>query len=249
MGMLNFGMSFILKGVVDPKVSPKSLVDGVFQVDLPGRTFHFITKCRVVHSISFGELYDVRGIPDNRYVLVMSFNNGYPCELHAQNEDERATVDRILQDILRKSEPVVDEKLRHASVKKQGWVKKKGKMMSTRRLIQLVDNRRTLIVYKDDAESSLPSYHILLHHRVTIVPRQAKKIQIIGTYKNIFVKFATKELRNEWLEALQTTKEAGPVFTAEPPPFDDRVDFTAANYTKRYPQPHMALARAGPSAD
>lgn len=249
MGLLNFGMSFILKGVIDPKVSPKSLVDGVFQIDLPGRSFHFVTKCRVVHSISFSELYDCRGVPDNKYVLVMSFNNGYPCELHAQNEGEKSTVEQILQDILRKNEPMVDEKLRHASVKKQAWVKKKGKMVSTKRLIQLVDNRRSLLVYKDEAESSLPSYHILLHHRVTIVPRQARDIQIIGTYKNIFVKFATKELRNEWLEALQTTKEPPPVFSAEAPPFEDHVDFSVPTPGKRYPTTGMALARAGPSAD
>jgi hypothetical protein len=136
MSVLNFGMSFILKGVEHPtKISGKVMIDGIFQINIPGRSFHFITKCRVIHSISFGELYDVRGHPDNLHILVMSFNNGYPCELHAQNEAERATVDRILQDILRKSDVVVDEKIRGNTIQKQAWVKKKGKVIATKRLL------------------------------------------------------------------------------------------------------------------
>jgi len=247
MSVLNFGMSFILKGLVDPKVSTKTLTDGLFQIDVPGRSFHFITKCRVVHSVPFSELYDARGVPDNKYVLVMSFNNSYPCELHAQNEAEKETVDRVLHDILRKSDVVVDEKLRSVSVKKETWVKKKGKVMSTKRYLQLVDNRRSLLVFKD--EGALPSYHILLHHRVTIAPRNSKCIQIIATYKNIFFKFPSKELRNEWLEALQTIKEVLPAFSPLPPAFEERVDFSPGSSGKRYPQPNYAIARAGPSAD
>jgi len=250
MSALNFGMSFILKEVVEhPKISAKVMIDGLFQINIPSRTFHFITKCRVVHSISFTELYDVRGVPDNRYVLVMSFNNGYPCELHAQNETEREVVARILEDILRKSNVDVDEKLRNGSIQKQAWVKKKGKVMSTKRLLHLNNARRSLIVYKGEGETALPSYHILLHHRVTIVPRQAQCIQIVATYKNLFVKFASKELRNEWLEALQAAKEAPPKFEANGPVFESHVNFLPDNSTKRYPQPHMAMARAGPSAD
>jgi len=253
MSTLTFGMSFILREVVDnPKISAKVMLDGLFQVNIPGRSFHFVTKCRVIHSISFGELYDVRGVPDNKFVLVMTFNNSYPCELHAQNETERETVNRILQDIVQKRNVDVDEKLRANSIQKQAWVKKKGKVMSTKRLLQLNNTRRSLIVYKGEGADVLPSYHILLHNRVTIVPRKSKCIQIVGTYKNINVSFGTKELRNEWVEALQSAKEPPIKFDAKltAPMFDPVVHYLPGS-TKRYPQaPHMAMkARAGPSAD
>jgi len=247
MSVLNFGMSFILKGV--DTISGKVMIDGLLQINIPSRTFHFISKCRVIHSISFEELYDVRGVADNKYILVMSFNNGYPCELHAQNEAERATVDRILQDILRKGNIDIEGKMRENTIQKHAWVKKKGKVMATKRLLHLNPGRHSLIVYKGDSEGALPSYHILLHHRVTIAPRQAKCIQIVGTYKNIFVKFSTKELRNEWLESMQALKEPPPKFDVNPPMFEAHVNFMPDNSTKRYPQPHMAIARAGPSAD
>jgi len=248
--VLNFGMSFVLKGVEHPaKISGKVMIDGIFQINIPGRSFQFVTKCKVIHSISFGELYDIRGVPDNNHILVMSFNNGYPCELHAQNEAERATVDRILQDILRRSDIVVDDKIRGNTIQKQAWVKKKGKVIATKRLLHLNYGRRSLVIYKGDGEDMLPSYHILLHHRVTLVPRQAKCIQIVGTYKNIFVKFSTKELRNEWLESMQMLKEPAPKFDNNPPMFERHTNFMPDNSIKRYPQPHMALARAGPSAD
>jgi len=249
MSVLNFGMSFILREVVDhPKISSKVMIDGLFQVDIPGKTFHFVTKCRVIHSISFGELYDVRGVPDNRYVLVMSFNNAYPCELHAQNEAERESVNRVLQDIKLKRNIDVEEKFRNNSIQKQAWVKKKGKVLSTKRLLHLNNVRRSLVVYKGEGDAVLPSYHILLHNRVTIVPRKSKCIQIVGTYKNIFVSFGSKDLRNEWLDSLQAAKEPPIKFEATPPMFDPVVQYLPTA-TKRYPQPHMALARAGPSAD
>jgi len=257
MSALNFGMSFVLKGVQHPKISSKTMVDGLFQVDIAARTFRFITKCHVVHSVSFGELYDARGTPDNRYVLILLFNSNYPCELHAQNENEREIVARILQDVLRKSNIDVDEKLRSNSIQKQAWVKKKGKMMATKRLLHLNATRRCIVVYKGDASSPaspLPSYHILLHHRVTIVPRKNKCIQVVGTYKNILVSFQTKELRNEWLSALQASKEE-PLPAALPDPyfsgpmFEPKVQYMHDVGPKRYPQPHMAVARAGPSAD
>jgi len=225
------------------------MLDGLFQINIQSRTFHFITKCRVIHTIAFSELYDVRGVPDNRYVLVMSFNNSYPCELHAQNETEREVVNRILQDIIRNSNIDVDDKLRNNSIQKQLWVKKKGKVMSTKRLLHLNNARRSLLVYKGEADNALPSYHILLHHRVTIAPRQAQCIQIIGTYKNLFLKFPSKDVRNEWLEALQAAKEPAPKFKADGYHFDPVVNFLPDNSSKRYPQPHMAIARAGPSAD
>lgn len=54
MSVLNFGMSFILKGIVDPKVSPKLLTDGLFQVyiDMP---LYVATIC--THSMSFYGIY------------------------------------------------------------------------------------------------------------------------------------------------------------------------------------------------
>jgi len=254
MSALNFGMSFVLKGIPHPKISSKTMVDGLFQVDIPSKTFRFITKCAVVHSVSFVDLYDARGTPDNKYVLILLFNNNYPCELHAQNENEREIVARILQDVLRKSNIDIDEKLRNNSIQKQAWVKKKGKMMSTKRLLHLNTARRCIVVYKSEASGeTLPSYHILLHHRVTIVPRKTKSIQVVGTYKNIVVSFQTKEIRNEWLGALQAAKEEKAVTAPDPyftgPMFEPKVQYMAAAQPKRYPQPHMAIARAGPSAD
>jgi len=245
-------MSFILKGVQHPKINNKELVDGLFQIDIPGRTFHFVTKCQVVHSIGFGELYDARGSPDNRFVLTMLFNNSYPCELHAQNEAEREAVDRILRDIIRKLNIDLNEKLRNNSIQKQIWVKKKGKVIPTKRLLHLCNPRHTLIVFKDDNEGTLPSYHILLHNRVTILPRKNKGIQIISTYKNLQLSFGSKEIRNEWLDALNGAKEPLPTFdpAKTAPSFEPVVNFLPDTSVKRYPQPpHTTLARAGPSAD
>lgn len=71
----------------------------------------------------------------------------------------------------------------------------------------------------------------------------------IACVGDIFVKFSTKELRNEWLEAMQTLKEPPPVVSPDPPAFEPHVNFMPNNSVKRYPQPHMAIARAGPSAD
>jgi len=252
MSVISFGMSFVLKGSQIPKLPNEVLVDGVFQLDLSGKSFHFITKCQIVHSVGFHDLYDARGNMDNKFVILLLFNNNSPLELHAQTEQEREKVFSIFQDILRKSNNIsLDDALKNQSVQKQSWVKKKGKVMAAKRLLMLNTTRNSLIIFKAELTSALPSYFILLHNRVVIEARKQKEMQIIGTYKSLWISFPSQVVRDEWLNALNKAKQPLPVFDANStaPAFDPIVQFSADARGRQYPVSHFAVARAGPSAD
>lgn len=48
---------------------------------------------------------------------------------------------------------------------------------------------------------------------------------VFYTTQYIFLKFPNREMRNEWLEALQTLKEVTPVFVAAAPAFEEHVEY------------------------
>jgi len=250
MSVISFGVSFILQGIQHARLPHNQLIDGVLQIDIPGKVFHFITKCQIVHSCSFGDLKDVRGNVDNKYILIMLFANALPCELHAQSDIERDKVASLLQAVIKKSTLTVDDSLPSNSIQKQAWVKKKGKLLQARRLIMLNTARNSLIVLKTETNDSLPSYFILLHHRVTIVSRKQTSIQIIGTYKSLWLSFPSAAFRDEWMTALKNAKQSPPVFDpiTTAPDFEPIIQFSESR-SKRYPMGNMAIARAGPSAD
>jgi len=257
MSYINFGVSFVLKGIQNPKiakrVAKKELLDGVFQINIDAKQFLFLVKTEVIHTVSFSSLYDARGNPENKYVLQMLFNGSYPCELHAQSESERELVHRILQNIISKTALTIEEKLKDKSVHKQATVKKKGKVIATKRILILNTTRHALLVFYDGKiDQTSPSYHILLHHKVGIHARKKKSLQIVGTYKNLWVAFKSQEERDSWLSALTSARIPPPV--QENPQtettFDPFVNFQADPRKRKYIPPTPAnKARAGPSPD
>jgi hypothetical protein len=115
MSFVNFGMSFVLKGLQNPKLAKqlakRALLDGVFQIHIDNRQFVWLVKTDVIHTVSFSDLYDARGSTENKYILEMLFNGSFPCELHAQSEAEREIVHRILQCVIQKTTPTFEDKL------------------------------------------------------------------------------------------------------------------------------------------
>jgi len=257
MSFINFGMSFVLKGLHIPKLAKqlakRSLVDGVFQMHFDNRQFVWLVKTDVIHTVSFSDIYDARGMLENKFVLEMLFNSNYPCELHAQSEAEREIVHRILQSIIQKATPTIEDKLQDKTVHKQATVKKKGKRIASKRVIALNTWRHCVSVYYNENYSqAAPSYHILLHHKVSIQPRKKKSLQIVGTYKNLWVAFKTQEERDSWLTELKNTQLPPPVVTMvyDSALFDPMVIYTAEPKKRKYiPASIPNRARAGPSPD
>jgi len=259
MSFVNFGMSFVLKGLQNPKLAKqlakKALLDGVFQINLDKGVFHYLVKTDVVHTVPFSNLYDVRGNLENKYILEMLFNGSFPCELHAQTAQEREVVHRILQCIVSKNQVTLEDKLGDKTVHKQATVKKKGKIMASKRVIVLNTWRHSVSVFYDENFShELPSYHILIHHKVSIHPRKKKSLQIVGTYKNLWVAFKTQEERDSWLNALKATQLPAPVqevmIQYEAPSFEAFVHYAPEARARKYiPAAIPGKARAGPSAD
>jgi len=250
-------MSFVLKGLHNPKLAKqlakKSLLDGVFQIHLDNRQFVWLVKTDVIHSVSFSDLYDARGSLENKFILEMLFNTTFPCELHAQSEAEREIVHRILQSIIQKATPTLEDRLQDKSVHKQATVKKKGKMMATKRVLVLNTWRHSISVfYNENFNQAAPSYHILMHHKVSIQPRKKKSLQIVGTYKNLWVAFKTPEERDSWLAELRSTQLPPPAQQNiyDTPHFEPMVSFQAEPKRRKYiPAAISSSARAGPSPD
>jgi len=257
MSYVNFGMSFVLKGIQHPKiakrVAKKELLDGVFQIHLDSRQFAFLVKGDIIHTVSFSSLYDAQGNPENKYVILMLFNGSFPCELHAQNEAEREVVHRLFQNILAKTNLTLEDRLGDKTVHKQATVKKKGKMLSSKRAIILNTWRHCVIVfYEGRVDQSAPSYHILLHHRVTIANRKRKSLQIIGTYKNLWIAFKNQEERDSWYQALTSAQLPPPVVQIhnEPSMFEHIVSFDPEPRKRKYiPPSEKKSTFAGPSPD
>lgn len=255
MAFVNFGMSFVLKGLHNPKLAKqlakRALLDGVFQIHLENRQFIWIVKTEVIHCVSFSDLYDARGNLENKYILEMLFNGTFPCELHAQSEAEREIVHRILQSVIQKAEPTLEDHLADKSVHKQATVKKKGKVMASKRVLVLNTWRHCISVfYNENYNQAAPSYHILLHHKVSINPRKKKSLQIVGTYKNLWVAFKTPGERDSWLSELKSIQLPAPIqqIIYEPPSFEPMVKYAADPKKRQYiTAPLPSLARAGPS--
>jgi len=260
MSFVNFGMSFVLKGIQNPKVAKRvakrELLDGVFQIRLDHNQFIFLVKSEPIHTASFSALYDARGNPENKFILQMLFNGTYPCELHAQSEAEREAVHRILQNIISRTQVSVDDALQDKSVHKQATVKKKGKRLATKRVIILNTRRHCLLLFFDGkVDQSIPSYHVLLHHKVSIHPRKDKSLQIVGTYKNLWLAFKTKDERDNWLAALNAALLPPPIVQQDmvqthAPAFEPFVNFLPDPRKRKYiPASIPSIARAGPSPD
>lgn len=248
----------MLKGLHNPKLAKqlakKALLDGVFQINIDNRQFVYIVKSEVIHTVSFADLYDARGSLENKYILEMLFSNSFPCELHAQLESEREIVHQILQSVIFKTQLSLEEKLLDKTVHKQATVKKKGKRMASKRVVVLNTFRHCLIVFKTENFShALPSYHILLHHKVSIHARKKKSIQIVGTYKNLWIAFKTQVERDAWLQALAATQIPAPtqhIIQTEAPAFEAFVAYAPEKKQRKYiPASIPGVARAGPSPD
>jgi len=259
MSYVNFGMSFVLKGVHHPKIAKRvaknQLLDGVFQVHIDNRQFVFFVKSVAIHSVPFSSLYDAPGNPENKFIVQMLFNGTYPIELHAQTESEREVVHRILQNIIAKTHLALEDRLQDKSVHKQATVKKKGKLLATRRIIVLNTFRHCLILFpgSEPIDQSAPKYHILLHHRVSILPRKRKSLQLTGTYKNMWVAFRSQEERDSWLSALNAARLPAPIqqtIQTEDPLFEAHVDYFPQQRQRHYiPASVASSGRAGPSPD
>jgi hypothetical protein len=125
--------------------------------------------------------------------------------------------------------------------------------MATKRVLVLNTWRHCISVfYNENYNQAAPSYHILLHHKVSIHPRKQKSLQIVGTYKNLWVAFKTPEERDSWLNELKNTQLPAPVqqFVYEAPMFEPMVNFAADPKKRKYiPASLPSVARAGPSPD
>jgi len=208
MSSYSFGAAFVLKGLPElNKLSKRKgdLIEGVFQVDIAGRAFHFIRKCAVVHSIGFGQLHDARADPVNTFCMTMLFTDQAPAEVHSQSEEERKAIDQIMQCVI-KGQPVQADVLSRADhTVRRGWCKKQGKMMGSKRFLVL-NKRGSLSVYKSEEASALPSYILLLHHRITCLPVKEKILHITGSFKALVLSFESMEERENWLADIKDCK-------------------------------------------
>jgi len=204
MSQYDFGAAFVLKSRPDLSKDKKKtdLIEGIFRVCISDRVFHFIRKCAIAHTIPFDELHSIRVDPMNILCIHLVFKQEAPAEIHAQSGQERSSIEQML-DCIAQQQPVQSDVLsRSDHTVKRGWCTKKGKMMSPKR--QLVLNKRgTLTLFKNDASGALPSYIILLHHKVVINPQKTKEIQIISSFKAFTFSFANMEEREEWFADLR----------------------------------------------
>jgi len=254
MVVVSFGMSYILKGVFHPLIKKKHnlLIDGIIQIDLTARVLNFITKCQLIHQLNFNDLHDVKGNPDNKQIILLTFKSHSPCELHAQTEPEREVVFGIFLAIKQGINPTLDATLSMIAVDKQAWVKKRGKRLPSKRWLNLNRGRHCLIVYKEDSGAALPSYHILLHYKIQVMPVRKRRIHITGTYKQLRLSFPTEEDRDVWVELLRATKLPQPMqeYIAPPEGFEPHTRYLPDANWRQYPtSPWNLVAKAGPSAD
>jgi len=227
----------VLKGLPElSKLSKRKgdLIEGVFQVDIAGRSFHFIRKCAVIHTVGFSQLHDARSDPVNTFCLNLLFNNQAPAEVHAQSEDERRSLDQIMQCIINNTPIQADVLSRADHTVRSGWCKKQGKMMGAKRFLVL-SKRGVLSVYKSDAPSALPSYILLLHHRVTCLPVKEKILQITGSFKALVLSFEDMEERENWLADIKECKI--------PPP---KVESPASVQSVEFQRHHSFMPEEGP---
>jgi len=259
MSYVNFGMSFVLQGVHHPKIAKRvaknELLDGVFQIHVGNRQFVYLVKSVAIHSVPFSALYAAKGTIENKFILQMVFNGSAPCELHAQTESERETVYRVLQTIINNTLQSLDNNLTDKTVHKQAVVKKKGKTLSTRRILVLNTTRHCLLLFPDGKaiDQAAPKYHILLHHRVNILARKNKGLQLVGTYKNLWVAFRNREERGEWYTAVTAARLAAPPIVVptlmEAPAFEPIVEFLPEQRQRKYIAANPASkGPSGPSA-
>eukprot|EP01113_Clastostelium_recurvatum_P003739 TRINITY_DN1163_c0_g1_i1.p2 TRINITY_DN1163_c0_g1~~TRINITY_DN1163_c0_g1_i1.p2 ORF type:complete len:274 (-),score=55.51 TRINITY_DN1163_c0_g1_i1:1133-1906(-) len=254
MGSHNFGAAFVLRGV--PELNKKSkrgdVIEGVFQVDIGGRAFHFIRKCAIIYSIGWAELHDARTDGANTYCINLLFKSAAPAEVHAQSEEERKALDQIMSCII-KGQPVSSDVLSKSDhVMKRGWCKKQGKMMGDKRMIQ-VTRRGALTVYKEDDGKALPSYIILLHHKTIILPVKDKSISLTGSFKSIVFTFSDMEEREAWLNEMKTARLPPPKIEGPASPtsieFQRHHSYMPDDGRKVYLKQivHKGVAPAGPS--
>jgi len=255
MAQNNFGVGFVLKSRPDIRSKKGPLINGILQVDGARRVLNFIRKCGIVHTIFWGDVYEVKDDPRNISCILLNFRSEPPCEIYIQSLDEKSLIQKLFQCIIT-NQPITGVRAGMGQIQtvRRGWCTKPGKREARRWIV--VNNIGVLTIYKSDLMYALPSYIIHLNSKSGINP-SANNIQVVGAFKTITLTFESERDSQMWVADFKSSSSTPlpPAREIQKLDIPDQLDFTRhtsfmpEDSSKRYLKSLVApnAAPSGPS--